>query len=299
MIIDVEALELLEAQWSPTEKPPEAQRIPLRSVESLPAVYQSRQGYQVKNGVVDKNHVAALTAFLKSSGRDTDPITVLRVGKRNILIDGHHRVAAYRAEKRKDVPVIWYAGSPKQALIESGCENGKTRLPMDTMSRGERAWALVCSGVTISIADISRGSGVAARTVSNMRKRHKEYTERRLVTGQEIPETWRAVLAEAWNHNDDDGESYKVREEVEKLVKLLKGSIGPSGTFKTTGRLHLLAEALYEWGPRAMEQVTLELVRHYGFEDRVIAMLGIEAEELREEVRGLHHTVEQLNPAEF
>ncbi len=112
MTIDVAAVTSLQLEWTPGAVPSDVGRLSLRSIEVLPSVYQARaEGRETKRGLVDKGHVAKLAAFLKEPRKDLDPITILRVGKRNIVVDGHHRLEAYRSQKRKDIPVRWFTGS--------------------------------------------------------------------------------------------------------------------------------------------------------------------------------------------
>lgn len=276
MSIEVAAVQSLQSQWKPEEIPQTVVRVPLKSLELLPAVYQARiEGRLARGGIVDKNHVARLAALLKDEGKDLDPIKVLRVGRRNIVIDGHHRVAAYRRQKRRDIPVSWFAGSPRDALIEAGRENSKSHLPMTTADRSERAWELVCSEL-YSIKQIAEGASVARRTVSNMRRVRNEYVSK----GQEIPESWAEVRQQSWDLRDESGEALKGRELVDRWVKALNSAVGPASTFRTTGKLALFAEALHQWGPVAMEQVYNLLFDIYGASEHLLARLEEQRDEL-------------------
>lgn len=290
MTIDVAAVELLQTQWTPGVSPSDVRRLTLRSIEVLPSVYQARaEGRETPRGLADKGHAAKLASLLKDQDRDLEPITVLKVGKRAILIDGHHRLEAYRSQRRKDIPVQWFLGSPKEALLEAGRENSKIRLSMTAGERGEWAWELVCTDL-YSIARIAAGSGVSKRHVSNMRKALKHFKE----SGQEVPKKWASVLREAWEDVDDSGETLKGRELIDKWVKKLNTALGPSGTFKTQGKLLLLADALVAWGPKAMEQVFDKLFESYATSDVLLARLELERDELLEEIQLMKGNVESL-----
>jgi hypothetical protein len=290
MTIDVAAVELLQTQWTLGASPSDVRRLTLRSIEVLPSVYQARaEGRETPRGLADKGHAAKLASLLKDVDIDLEPITVLKVGRRTILIDGHHRLEAYRSQRRKDIPVKWFIGSPKEALLEAGRENSKIRLSMTAGERGEWAWELVCTGL-YSISLIVAGSGVSKRQVSNMRKARKRFQE----AGQDVPAKWASVLREAWDDEDGSGETLKGKELIEKWVKNLNGAVGPAGTFKTQGKLCLLADALIAWGPKAMEHVFDRLFESYATSDVLLARLELERDELLDEIQLMKENVEVL-----
>ena len=48
---------------------------------------------------------------------ELDPVLVIRLGTEWICVDGHHRIAAYRARNhRKPIKCEWFGGNPKEAV---------------------------------------------------------------------------------------------------------------------------------------------------------------------------------------
>jgi hypothetical protein len=168
-----ELLESLEAEWQASPKTPQAlpDRLPLRKLTLLPEVFQCRIAFNPKTGITDdgKPHIAGMVVALTGSdAADLDPLTVLRVGSRSILIDGHHRLAAYKSAERPDAPVRYFADSPKAALISLGQENRKTKLTMSSSEKSEWAWRLVCSEMYTK-SEECKASGASDGTVAAMR----------------------------------------------------------------------------------------------------------------------------------
>lgn len=236
----------------------------------MPDLYQARGPADSVGGVVDSNHVAALITVLRGRrGADLEPVTILVVGDDHILIDGHHRFAAYRREKRRDIPVRYYGGSPKDALLEAGRENSKARLQMTKGQCSERAWSLLLSGCEWSAGQIALGAGISDRLVFKMRKRHKDY----LAAGEEPPSTWREVCREAFDA-DPDAVDKMAAQWAENIGK----AVGTPSKFTSSGKVHILGKALILWSEALAGDLTKYLVEELGLRDE----LGI-AQEIADE----------------
>jgi hypothetical protein len=150
-------------QGRPTEPPARPARLPLGSIKEMPEVYQPRDG-------IADFHITELVKAIDRVG-DLDPITVMMVGDQCVLINGHHRLEAYRRAKRKpkDVPVRYFDGDPLQALIEAGSENGKVRLNLTSRERQDFAWRLVLTGL-LTRPQIEEAAGISRAQVTLMRK---------------------------------------------------------------------------------------------------------------------------------
>jgi hypothetical protein len=261
-------------------------RISLDDLELFPALYQSRASYLGANGVTDKGHVATLAKSLKASkNTDFDAITVLRVGTRLIVIDGHHRLAAYRQVKRPDIPVQEFPGCPRDAAIEAGRENKKDRLPMGPTDRSERAWVLVCME-EFSKTEIEAGSGASEGTVAKMRKKFKALK----AEGKEIPPTWAEVLRGKWEEDPDREVSSAVR----KMTQALTQAIGPSKTFKNPSKVNMLGDALIEWSDRHARTIALHLVESLDLYEVVATVAKLAEEERREWAEAAEDDDEQV-----
>src|SRR5579864_4559705 len=132
--MDKTQLEALEAEWNATPQSTEGlpDRLPLADITLMPEVFQCRDSFDPRTGITNEglDHVAGMATTLQGSPRDLEPLTLLRVGSRDILIDGHHRLAAYKAVGRPDAPVTLFAGSPRAALVTVGQENQKVKLTL-------------------------------------------------------------------------------------------------------------------------------------------------------------------------
>ena len=153
--------ELKETAKAPqlTELP---SRLPLVAIRQIPEVFQPRG-----NNVCER-HVSELRKIIAASG-DVDPITVMQVGTDAVLIDGHHRLAAYaQVNRATTVPVKYFEGTLEEAILEAGRANSKAKLPMSTQERQNYAWRLVLMD-NHSKAEIASASGASKSQVANMR----------------------------------------------------------------------------------------------------------------------------------
>lgn len=276
-MINRQTLEELQTLWEShqgQEQPKGFSKLPLDSLEILPELYQSRTGYEDEHGIVDRHHVAKLVAALKASRRvELDPIKVLRIGTRNIVVDGHHRLKAYRNAKRQGIPVEWALGSPKYALLAAGAENKKISLPLTSLDRSQRAWTLVALEAGYSKRQIHEGTGASESTIASMRKRLKELQD----AGEEIPDTWRE--AKSGKEPDPDWLEKMVQDWAERITK----NFGAPAQFINGGRLGILSDALITWNQRLAQQLALQLVEDLGLQDEAEEIDRIRSEELAEE----------------
>lgn len=277
-MINKKTLEDLQALWEsqPGQEPPDLpSTLPLDSLEILPELYQSRTDYEDEHGIANRQHVAQLVAALRASRKaELDPIKVLRVGTRNILVDGHHRLKAYRDAKRQGIPVEWASGSPKDALLAAGAENRKISLPLTSLERSARAWTLVTLGADFySKRQIHEGTGASESTIASMRKRLRELQD----ADEEIPDTWQE--AKGKKKADPDWVEKMVQDWAERLTK----TFGAPAQFTNNGKLGILGEALIKWSPRLAEQLALNLVEDLGLQDEAEEIDRIRREDLAEE----------------
>ncbi|WP_292516918.1 ParB N-terminal domain-containing protein [Mesorhizobium sp.] len=142
--------------------PPE---LHLQDIETVPELFQPRGG-------ISERHVSELVKAIKAVGA-LDPVTVMVIGSRTILIDGHHRVEAYgTAQWVPPVPVRYFDGTPEEAVLVAGEANSKAKLPMDNTDRQNFAWRLVLID-RHSKAAVARASGISEAQVSIMRRAKK------------------------------------------------------------------------------------------------------------------------------
>jgi ParB-like chromosome segregation protein Spo0J len=134
------------------------------------AILQSATLFQPRQ--IDERHIQELKRAIGIHG-DLDPLLVMQVGPHAVLLDGHHRVAAYeRAKVMEPVPVRYFEGSLEDAVLEAGRANSKAKLPMTTSQRNDYAWRLVVLG-SFSKRQIREASGVSDGQVGIMRRAAK------------------------------------------------------------------------------------------------------------------------------
>lgn len=147
--------------------------------------------------VLNETHIHDLHKALTNRG-DLDPITVVALeedGKRIlVVVDGHHRLEAYKASKQHDtIPYRILKGGIKEALVEAGLGNTKAKLPTTNMERMNYAWRLVRlnaeNEVKLTAKEIASTASISERNVFNMRKTYKETDE----VGRELEQWWQVL----------------------------------------------------------------------------------------------------------
>ncbi|SDH69406.1 ParB/RepB/Spo0J family partition protein [Roseospirillum parvum] len=167
-----EPLDLLEKLKARAEREPEPEvrpgRLPLSEIELHPDLFQPRG--------MDERHISELQRAIKAGGR-LDPLLVAQVGRSVILLDGHHRVAAYESSGvTNDIPVEYFNGTLEQAVLAAGRANSKAKLPMSTQERQNYAWRLVLLGKH-SKKQIAKASGASDGSIAIMRRVKRELGE--------------------------------------------------------------------------------------------------------------------------
>lgn len=177
------------------------QHLPHSKIEKMPELFQFRSG-------ISERHIADLVRAIHNVG-DLDPVIVIQVGQRAVLIDGHHRLDAYElADRTARIPVEYFDGSLDEAVLFAGTANTKAKLPMSTTERQDCAWRLVLLGLSYSKAEIAEAGGVSTAQVGNMRKVKRQLGD----TAADHSAWWRARLAargEEREMSDEDRETWK------------------------------------------------------------------------------------------
>jgi hypothetical protein len=129
----------------------------------LPDLFQPRS--------MNEKHIEDLARIIKTTGK-MDPVTVLKLGNKIVLVDGHHRLEAYRKADVHDVAVTYFEGTPEEAVLEAGRSNSKAKLPMSNQERQNYGWRLVLLN-RHSKAQITAAAGISHGQVATMRKVRK------------------------------------------------------------------------------------------------------------------------------
>ncbi len=101
-----------------------------------------------------------------------DPMTIFWTGNGWAVIDGHHRLRAYRAtDWRDDVPVKVFTGSLDEAMGYAGKLNSGEKLPMSNSEKKALAWKLTTC-TKLSKECVRLASGMSDGFLSHMRRIH-------------------------------------------------------------------------------------------------------------------------------
>ena len=138
-------------------------RLPIDDIIECP------EAFNVRGEDPAEHHLTELKRALERM-TDLDPVLILPCGNSFVLIDGHHRLEAYRRdEERTDIPVRYFEGSVENAVLEAARINAKAVLPLNNQQRQNLAWRLVLTK-RYSKAQLVEAAAVSYGQISNMRK---------------------------------------------------------------------------------------------------------------------------------
>ncbi len=239
-----ERLAELMAESSGTSPAEPLDRLSLQDITSVPELFQPRG--------MSERHISDLVRAIQNAG-EVDPVTVMQIGQRVILIDGHHRIEAYQqAGRTSDIPVRYFGGTLEEAVLEAGQANSKAKLPMTSQERHDYAWRLVLLGKH-SKADIARASGISSSSVANMRRVRKELGDHAV----EYRSWWQARERAQGAGNevlDEDREQWK-----EELAERFADQLARSFSTKLAHHPEVAAMALAAYFGRRLPEVVMEL----------------------------------------
>jgi ParB-like chromosome segregation protein Spo0J len=137
-------------------------------IKTRPELFQVREfSFGMKE--TDPDHVKILTHNIGIHG-ELDPITVVKLGTKFVIVEGHHRLAAYKsAQWMQPIKCMWFPGSVHEAIDESMRANAKDRLNVPFADKAEHAWKRTLLGWG-SKAEVAKLCGVSESTVAHMRR---------------------------------------------------------------------------------------------------------------------------------
>lgn len=195
-----DALKLLDSHSAAASTPTpsvDGSRLPLDCLQVLPAAFQPRT---LRDEVVDARHVLELVNALGKRGeRGLDPILVFWSGVAWFVVDGHHRLAAYRSSKEWDQPTVLvevFRGDARAAIAEATERNMKTNLPLLKMDKSNAGWRLVCL-TELKVKEVMATADLSRSQVIKMRARLREIEEQypdRFTRDELAAYGWREVL---------------------------------------------------------------------------------------------------------
>lgn len=189
----------------------EIAQVALDQIHTDEDAFQWRYGFNIEDST---RHVEELKRALKDRQRPLAPILVLPQASGFVVIDGHHRLEAYKeASWGHPVPVEIFHGTPQEAELEALKRNIEDKLPMTQQDKLEAAWRLVLAG-TFSKSKINELTTVSNGTIGNMRKALEHHGKEALADL-----AWFEVKRMAWKQDDDfDYDEYALKRAT-KLAK--------------------------------------------------------------------------------
>jgi ParB-like chromosome segregation protein Spo0J len=250
-LVSFEPLNLLADLQSTASGPSPAERpetLPLSSIVTMPRLFQPRGE--------DERHISELVRAIKTQGQ-VEPVTVIQVGDKTVLIDGHHRLAAYGLAKATEaVPVSYFEGTLEDAVLEGGRANSKAKLPMNNQDRQNYAWRLVLMG-NYSKRQIMDAAAVSDGQVAVMRRVKKALGK----MAYDAPSWWRAQRDArgivAPDYDEDDRERW-LEEQAQDYADRLSKAFGS----KLPSNPEVAARALSIHFGRRLQDLALAMKEH-------------------------------------
>lgn len=249
-----DALAQLEAEAAQAEQDdrqaPPSGMLPPSAIEVVDALFQPR--------AVAEFHLSALVAAVKA-GRTLPPLLVYRTGARTVLLDGHHRLLAYqRAKVRGPVPVEYFKGTPREAVLAARKANSAPKLAMSVSERQDDAWRLVKMR-QFSKAEIQDSANVSHGSVAAMRAALK-------ALGADVAgecRTWRearerAKGKEGWTMMSDDARQARLEAMAEDWTSRLGKTFGT----RLSNNPEVAASALAGYFGRRLPEIMRHLRDH-------------------------------------
>lgn len=224
---------IAEGKAGTVPRPTDPQKLPLTALHAAPDVFQMRHPLLSLSRLPEA--VAALWRLIRQ-GIALDPMTVWWSGQRWIVLDGHHRLDAYRADAKDRgtpegdyaVPVAVFTGTLEEAEKEAGRENAKVRNPVNNQERQEWAWRLLVSGSETSPTAIVKATGVSRMQPYRMRDRKAALEAEGMTAAEMIDLGWWRCQNGGTPANPEGGEAFKAKldDTADRLFKALDKEFG-------------------------------------------------------------------------
>lgn len=225
-----------------------------------------------------RSHIEDLQDKLEG-GNEMEPVLVADIDGKLWLIDGHHRLQAYKRTRRETIPARIRQSSPREALIASKAANcDGVKLPMHTEQRREAAWQYMAM-VThqgrfrlpkdMSSRALARIFSTSKDTIQRMRKKleqvkTEDYSSQACDPGTGWP-MWKYVKGNAFRDAFADvPEDIRERHRLERLAVKLAKLIDKEGKDSFLNALKMLEdEAVQEAAERLREALSGEPEEDY------------------------------------
>ncbi|MCK1443402.1 ParB-like nuclease domain-containing protein [Bradyrhizobium sp. 48] len=212
---------------------------------------------------VDPKHVKDLATRITRKG-DLDPVLVIKLAGSWVVVDGHHRLAAYLSLKRKTaIKCEWFTGTVREAADESLRRNELIKLPISHGDKQEEAWRRTLNGWG-SKSEVVQLTGVSEGIIAMMRRIVKQHRTQETPSGKELRQklgpslatySWSRVRAEWVGLTPGQ---WSLEEAAAKLARNLSKRM----TNTLSENPEVTARALWIYDPHMCSELAAALSRH-------------------------------------
>lgn len=223
-------------EWLASGGGPYGEPLPPQDGVKLKHLFVAKEGvfqhrlYGRENIFESQENTLILAKALLETNEPLEPLLVFPVISRFYIMDGHHRLAAYKAVKwSKPIPVEIFKGTLAEARIEALRRNSRNKLSMTNREKSEAAWRLV-KAECYSRPEIKAAAGVSISNVRDMKavwEQLKDAKAQRKLNVSPHEFTW--AKARLWKQRRgtlEDDEEWSAKEwqerKAEELVALLE-----------------------------------------------------------------------------
>jgi ParB-like nuclease domain len=243
-------------------KAPDEPRVPIKSLVVAEKAFQWRGEHSDLQG--EERHMRELMRALELD-RKLQPIVVSGLSKKLYVVDGHHRLAAYAAMGKTEVPVVYFKGTVEEAFLKSLDLNIRDKLPITRQDKYEAAFRLVKHKMrykhSMTWDEIADRAVVSGRLVYKMQATLRDHPEAR-------EWSWAETLGKVVNVNQDyqPGSEEFRDEHARKMADQIMSKVRMNLTANpdiTARALAMISEEL----PRALIEEWQEEVREVLIEE--------------------------------
>jgi hypothetical protein len=228
---DMAALAKLDEEGPANEAKPKA--LKLSELTAKENVLQPRTSSLMVAHRRSKDHVKTLAEAVKRTGQPLDPIIVGSFGKHWVVLDGHHRLEAYKAVKwKKPVPVtvanLKRRGMDRvrEAMVLSAKANIKDKLAMSAHDKLDNGWRLTVLNPTLSKSEVAEITTLSPSTVGTMRAAKRALSE--ALSDEELAGMPWWIARDRWKGNqrkDSKEDHWQAREEAIRRICIHLGKV--------------------------------------------------------------------------
>ncbi len=215
---------------TPTNKKPS--RLTLLNIHTETKVFQPRS----LEGTMDQSqsHIEELAKAIKGSpdGLLDAPIDVWWDGMRWVVIDGHHRLDAYRLHNKKikgtvKVRVKAHIEMPiNEAVMFAAKQNSQDKLAMSKGDKYNTAWHFVCLDIG-SKEEQAKAASISERTVATMRSTFKRLRDKQNSKEDLVNLFWGEARLLDRGEFEPDHSLEALEKQAQEVARRLSKALGP------------------------------------------------------------------------